>query len=213
MTIPALRASALVTAVAAFVSLASACTSTNSSTGPSATTADYCSELQSYVSKCAITDACSVQIAQNCDKFTASLSAGAIAAYASCYQNLGCGDAGLAQGTACFNAAQTKITPTAAQSTLAQHYCAVCTTAGQTAAQCETAFYAPTNAEAGTSGFANLLLDFNDSLALSVDAQCAAKLASEAGAVDCFDAFLVCADPLIQAALYEPAACTAQPAQ
>jgi hypothetical protein len=188
------------------VSLSAACSSSNGS-GSSETPADFCSQLQGYVTKCNVTDPCTVQTSSNCTQLASALSSQTLAAYAQCYTDSSCGDAGAALAASCFATATKNLTPSAAQEKLATDYCAVCTVAPETAAECAAGFYS-TGGDGGTPGVGSSILDLSDSLATQLDTQCVAKIAAGSSALVCLSSLGICAEPIIAAAVTLPAACT-----
>ncbi len=187
---------------------AAACSSSGTTT-TTTSPADYCSALSSYVSRCNLTNACITATVGQCSSLASVASSAALAANAECLNETPCGDAGQTldlQG--CYQAKLAAPTPTAAQTKLAQDYCAVCAAPGQSAAACASSFY-PTDTDAGVAvggvPGAGTLLQYSDAVATNIDAQC---VPADAGALGCLG-FGVCAlKTLAAAAPPEPAACT-----
>jgi hypothetical protein len=205
---PAIAASSLLLAVSLTVP---ACTSSGSSTGTS--TSDYCSQASDYVSRCHITNACTLAQLQDCGTIASNYSAATLAAEAACFSAATCGDAGTTPLASCPQPAPGA--PTAAQTKLAEDYCAVCPGLNQTTADCVAGFYGSGGAnEAGIPtlpGPGNSAIRLSDSFATNVDSQCIPKLAPEAGAIACTLTFDQCLFQALTAVFKQPAACSLIP--
>ena len=185
-----------------------ACTSSGS--GGGATASDYCATLSNYVTKCHITDPCITASVQQCSTAASAYSPAALTAVISCVGDAACGDAGLGSLPACIQQKQAAATPSAAQSKLAQDYCAICPRPNQTATDCVARFYTGAVAnEAGTTvGPGNGLFNLNDSVTGSIDSQCIPKIAADAGFFGCAFTFETCSLGVVLAAVgTAPAAC------
>jgi hypothetical protein len=185
-----------------------------------ATIAEYCTALSSYVRVCKVTDPCAVATSgKDCETLAAGYSEAGIDAITTCLDAISCGDGGAIAQAACAEYWIALINPSDAQAKLATDYCTACPPAGQTAAECEPAFYATIDDagdEAGTlvvipgTGFP--LLPRTDSVVLSADTACVPKLIIEGGAPGC-ETFGACALQIIQAKTpAPPAACASDDA-
>jgi hypothetical protein len=214
-------ASAAAALVAASVSFTAACSSDDSSstTPPPSSAADYCSALQSYVSTCKITDACTVASAQTCSQYVAAFSPAAITAFTACTPALTCGDAGATATSTCIGAQEAAIVPSTAQKKLATDYCTACAAAyAEDPITCAQDFYAQLTTantdEAGSSDSSSdigaAFLELSDTLVTSVDTACIASIGADAGALACSAGFEECAGTIIAKAVKTPAACQAE---
>lgn len=170
--------------------------STNASKG-TPLASDYCSELSSYVSRCNVTDPCTVASVPQCPALVASYSAEALATVTACLSGTTCGDAGTSPGSSCFQAKLATFTPTATQAKVAQDYCTACPSSTQTAAECATYFYSG-------EGVGASLLPFDDAIAAAVEAQC---ILADAG-LACANVSVCIVGVIVDATPAEPAACT-----
>ena len=121
-----------------------------------------------------------------------------------CLDAIECGDAGAAAATACSEYWFVGATPSAAQTKLAEGYCAACPTTGLTLAECEAVFYATLD-DAGTvfaPGPGYALLPLNDTLVTSAIAQCL-PTGSDASSPGCLG-FGACALQVIEAGTPAP---------
>jgi hypothetical protein len=205
---------------AALVLLGTASVPACSSSGSSGTTnppsSDFCSQASDYVTRCHVTDACTLAFVQECSTIAGNDSAATLAAQADCIHAATCSDAGAAgSGLAgcLLQKPASPPAPTAAQTKLAQDYCAVCPRAGQTAAECVAGFYGNVNdaGATGVGGPGNAIFGLSDSVASSVDTQCIPKLGGDAGTFGCALTFDACLFPIVVAAVKPPAACTTIP--
>jgi hypothetical protein len=206
---PAFSASALLLAVSLTVP---ACASSGSSSSGGANTSDYCSQASDYVARCHITDACTLAQIQDCSTTASNFSAATLAAEAACFSAASCGDGGTTTLANCPQPAPGA--PTAAQTKLAEDYCAVCHGLNQTAADCVAGFYRSGPNEAGLPtlpGPGSSAIRLSDSFATNVDAECIPKLVPEAGALACTLAFDQCLLQTLTAVLKQPAACSLIP--
>jgi hypothetical protein len=184
--------------------IAIACGSTTSG-GGGATAASYCNTLSSYAQRCGISDPCTNATIQNCEAIASNLSQGYISAVESCAQNLACGDAGAPSVQECLTSSELATGPTAAQTKLANDYCASCVPAAKESS-CVQGFYAQTG-EGGLGGPGAQLLIYGDTLITSIDTQCGPGFL-DAGILGCEGPFFFCADDIVLKAYPTPNACT-----
>jgi hypothetical protein len=193
-----------------------ACSNSSGTTTTGGSSADLCSALSGYVTRCNVTDACQLAESKDCATAASSYSAGTLAATSACINAIPCGDAGSSPNT-CFQTVVSNgtspVTPTAAQAKLAQDYCATCAASngGQTVADCVATFYTTTIGDSGVAvgaGPGSGLQTLNDSVATSVDTKCVPAL-GDGGIVACAATFRVCEGETYLAALpAPPAACS-----
>jgi hypothetical protein len=235
MKLTNLQASAVVAVVAACFSVG-ACTSSTSSNpttgdggsgsggsgsgsgsggGTTATPAEYCSALTAYVKQCNLTDACDLAQEQDCTTYASALSAQSLGATVTCAAGASCGDAGSSAVGTCIEGKEATFTPTTAQAAVATGFCAQCASAyGETAAECQTAFFSSTatvSSDSGTDGlspneFGSIVLELNDSFSASLTTTCIPSLTADSGTA-CISTFGTCAEAQLQKVYTTPTAC------
>ena len=187
----------------------SACSNSSSPTG-GGTSSDYCSAISSYATRCNVTNACLTATENDCSALASAYSGATLATVSACLNAIPCGDAGANAAAACFQIATSKGAPTAAQTKLAQDYCAVCA-GSQTTAECASTFFTTTAGDSGVTvatGPGNGLLGFSDTVATTVDTKCVPAL-GDGGLLACAATFRICEAQVSLAALpTAPAACT-----
>jgi hypothetical protein len=198
----------MLTLITAASTLTAACTS-SSDNGSGAAASDYCSLLASYVSKCNVTDACTVATSQACTQEVTAYSTGYLDAVTSCAANFDCTDGGSSTISTCINTKVEALTPTSTQQKLATDFCNQCASSlTETASACATSFFAANTSGTGTgaAGLGTEILEFNDTITSSIDSSCATATV-DAGVLGCVTAFEICASAVLVKAVTEPAAC------
>lgn len=172
---------------------------TNSDTG---TTPDaFCTAENDYVTRCSLTDACSLAVAAACSSTEANASPQFIGAYEACESMQPCPSAGAGDGGAAAydNCLRTHFgAPDAVAEQLASDFCAKCLPA---VGECSVGFYGnPTAAR---------LLELDDAILTEIDDTCTKRDggAGDGGFASCTDAFTACARDIVLSHDPIPAAC------
>jgi hypothetical protein len=183
-------------------------------TAGTATVSEYCGIADNYVVACEEAGPCATAEVSLCPARAATFSPQGLGVLALCSNGFMCGPGGTAGLDTCSQYWLGTVTASAAQTKLAQGYCAACLSAGETPAACASAFYI-SGEDAGeqvTLGPGYALLPMSDELVTSVDSQCVPKAsdasdAGDAGSAGCTN-FLACELALLDAATPAmPASC------
>jgi hypothetical protein len=155
----------------------------------SAQSTAMCSTTAAWFTACNLfPPACASAIVDGCASFTHALSPAYVAAVAACPSSEPC-----VAATDCIEGATSSLTPSSAQDSVAQEYCAACGDASQSAAQCAQTFFftAPPGSSAPGVG----VLEVGDSVASAVHSACAGS-SSCATFTSCLQNQLSLASPL-----------------
>ncbi len=170
-------------ALAALVTFAALATPacTNSGTGGSGA-GSYCSLLSGYVSKCQITDPCTLATVKDCATLGAAFSAAYLNAITQCDSSLPCPDArGTTAATQCIESAVTSAPQSAAQQKLAEDYCSTCPTSRSNVDGCVAGFYATAyDASSDAPPIGQALITYSDAISTKMDSACTSSV-SDAG--------------------------------
>jgi hypothetical protein len=180
------------------------CTSTPSPI-PAGSVPEYCAAAFAYAKACAIDDPCTTATNAQCAAVAAHYSAAALGILTSCTEGVACGEAGAATGAFCAEYWLAVMPPSDAQATLARDYCGACAAAAQTAAACESDFYASVDDAGGldvVTGTGYPLLPWDDSITTAAGKSCLPKL-PDGGSLGCAT-FTACAMSTIAASIPRP---------
>ena len=162
----------------------------------------FCAAANDYVTRCALTDSCSLAIAAACSSTEANASPQFLAAYEACESMQPCptpggsSDGGAAAYDSCL--ASHFGSPDAVAQQLASDFCSKCLPAS---GSCATAFYSAPKAQR--------LLELDDAILTEIDDTCILSDAGtdDAGPGTCADRFDACARNIVLAHDPIPAAC------